>query len=357
MKPKKPKVQKFTFKTTRPIVSNSSTTSSGDSGNTISATDVNKIIKGSIKAGKKLKKTTRKIQKSITKAVKNYKKRQRQKERERKAQEKARKELLKAARKLSTPGRKAKIDATPHDKLKYLSGEELRDIAISGFEQTKQQAYNMRKRLGITKKNKDSVARVISDPFGKNLTMKELKNADVSTEEGKQRMIDNIDYIRSVQDTPFLKKTSYEEFSVNRFKNIFSNLSDDTMKGEPQIGKFTDENGNKVYGVKMNLLQFAREEAKVDKITGMPTGEMERIYEFKDKIYSVTDISKFLRGLNQLRKDYAYLNQDKTTFEEIYEAFRKAREEDISIVEAVDGLIKEAEAEMVETKKSLMHHT
>lgn len=356
MKPKKPKVQTFTFKTTRPIVSNSST-SSGDSGNTISATDVNKIIKGSIKAGKKLKKTTRKIQKSITKAVKNYKKRQRQKEKERKAQEKARKELLKAARRLSTSGKRAKIDAIPHDKLKDLSGEELRDLAIRGFNQTKQQAYRMRKMLGITDKNKDSVARVISDPFGKNLTMKELKNADVSTEEGRQKMIDNIDYIRSVQDTDFLKKSSYEEFSANRFKNIFSNLSDDTMKGEPQIGKFTNENGDKVYGVKMNLKQFVGEEAIVDKITGMPTGEMEKIYEFKEKIYSVADISKFLRKLNQLRKDYAYLKQDKTTLEEIYEAFEKAREEDISIVEAVDRLIKDAEAEMAETKGSLMHHT
>ena len=357
MKPKKPKVQKFTFKTTRPIVSNSSTTSSGDSGNTISATDVNKIIKGSIKAGKKLKKTTRKIQKSITKAVKNYKKRQRQKEREIKAREKAKKELLKASRRLSTSGKRAKIDVIPHDKLKDLSGEELRDLAIRGFTQTKQQAYRMRKLLGITEKNKDSVAKVISDPFGKNLTMKELKNIDVSTEEGRQKMIDNIDYIRSVQDTDFLKKSSYEEFSADRFKNIFSNISDDTMKGKPEIGKFTDENGNQVYGVKMNLKQFVGQEPIIDKNTGMPTGKMKDLYEFKDKIYSVADISKFLRGLNQLRKDYAYLNQDKTTLEEIYEAFEKAREEEISIVEAVEKMIKDAETEMAETKKSLMHHT
>lgn len=322
------------MKPKKPIVSNSST-SSGDSGNTISATD----IEAREKAKEELLKNAKKIA------------------REKRKQEKARKELEKKAKKLSEPGRKSKIDTIPHDKLKDLSGEELREIAMKGFKQTQQQAYRMRKMLGITEKNKDSVAKVISDPFGKNLTMKELKNMDVSTEEGRQKIIDNIDYIRSVQDTDFLKKSSYEQFSADRFKNIFSNISDDTMKGIPEIGTFTNENGDKVYGVKMNLKQFVREEAIVDKITGMPTGEMNRIYEFKDKIYSVSDISAFLRRLNQLRKDYAYLNQDKTTLEEIYEAFDKAREEEISIVEAIDKIIKDKEAERQEKTKGLLPQT
>lgn len=346
MKPKKPKVQTFTFKTTRPIVSNSSTTSSGDSGNTISATDVNKIIKGSIKAGKKLKKTTRKIQKSITKAVKNYKKRQRAKAR-------AKKELLKASKRVSQAGRVARIDKLTPEKLNQMSGQELKEIAIRGFTQTKQQAYRMQKLLGVNEDNKKEFAREIIDPFGRNLSMKELKNIDETTEEGRKKLKDDIKYIRQVQDSPFLKKKTYEEFVTDRFKNIFSNLSDDIMKGSPEIGKFTDENGNKVYGVKMNLLQFAREENVIDSITGMPTDKVQRIYEFKDKIYSVSDISKFLRGLNQLRKNYAYLNQDKTTLEEIYEAFEKAREEDISIVEAVDRMIKESEAKMSDVRSFL----